>query len=227
MLPSPTGLALGLLLGMRHALEPDHLAAVSTLVARNRDPRAGVLVGALWGVGHSLSLLVVGVVLHVMQAELPATLGALFEACVAVMLIGLGGRSLLRSLSLGPRGPRLSHSHGGTEHVHEGQHDHVHFGGFTLARQPLLVGLLHGLAGSGALTALAFSNIGTANGRLAFVSLFGLGSVLGMAALTGLVGLPIARLSQSERASRSLFAVTGALSLAVGLFWLDSALAGL
>lgn len=227
MLSLPTGLALGLLLGMRHALEPDHLAAVSTLVARHRDPRAGVIVGAMWGVGHSIALLLVGLALALMHAQLPHSVSALFELGVAFMLIGLGARSLVRSLQLGTRGPRLAHRHGRTLHAHGVQHEHVHVGGFTLARQPLLVGMLHGLAGSGALTALAFANVSTTAARLSFVALFGLGSVVGMAALTGLAGFSLARVSRSEGAARSLFAVTGALSLAVGVFWFESALQSL
>lgn len=204
---------------MRHALEPDHLAAVSTLVTRHRDPRAGVLVGALWGVGHSSALLAVGFLLHVLHTSLPQTLADAFELGVAVMLVTLGARSLQRSLQLGPDGPNATHHHGATLHRHHGHEDHVHVGRFTLARRPLLVGLVHGLAGSGALTALAFANMPTAQARFTFVGLFGLGSILGMAALTGLAGFPIARMSRNRTLSRTLLATTGAFSLVFGLFW--------
>jgi ABC-type nickel/cobalt efflux system permease component RcnA len=219
-----TGLLLGVLLGMRHALEPDHLAAVSTLVTRQRDPRAGVVVGVLWGLGHTLSLLAVGVALQLMQTTLPVKLTSAFELAVAVMLIALGARSLQRSLRLGAHGPHAHHHHGATVHAHEGHVDHVHVGQLTLARKPLLVGLVHGLAGSGALTALAFANMPTAHARFGFVALFGLGSIVGMAALTGLAGWPIAKLSRNERVSRSLVGATGAFSLVLGLFWVGEAL---
>jgi sulfite exporter TauE/SafE len=234
VLTLPTGLLLGVLLGMRHALEPDHLAAVSTLVTRQRNPRAGAVVGAAWGLGHTIALLAVAVLLHLLQAQLPPALASAFELCVAVMLIALGVRSVQRALALGTGGPRFTHHHGHGHghahghahlvHSHHGHADHVHVGSFTLARRPLLIGLVHGLAGSGALTALAFANMPTTQARFWFMALFGVGSILGMAALTGLVGWPIARLSRNARVARSLGALTGMFSLILGLFWIGEAL---
>src|SRR5581483_11088420 len=95
MLSLASGLLLGLLLGMRHALEPDHLAAVSMLVARRRNAAAGLAVGALWGAGHTLALFAVGCVLAVIDRRLPARAAAGFELLVAAMLVALGTRALL------------------------------------------------------------------------------------------------------------------------------------
>src|SRR6266545_5059997 len=154
-----SGWVIGLALGMRHALEPDHLAAVSTMVASRPRAGAAAWVGACWGFGHSLALLVVGGGLLLLRAELPSWLADLFELGVAFMLIGLGARGVARALRAGRQGAaaRAPHSHGGLRHVHAGPAQHLHVGGWTLARGPLVIGLVHGLAGSGALTALVVS----------------------------------------------------------------------
>lgn len=180
---------LGLVLGARHALEPDHLAAVGTLMSAER---AGVRVGALWGVGHTAALLAVGLVLGALRAELPAGWSRGFELGVAAMLLGLGGRALWRAL----RGEAIASGH-------------------THASRPLLVGLVHGLAGSGALTALAVASTPALGAQLAFMILFGVGSVVGMAAVAGTLGLPLGRLP--DRGRRWLGAAAGACSIGVGV----------
>jgi hypothetical protein len=214
-----TGLLLGLVLGARHALEPDHLAAVSTLVTARGQRRSGVLLGAFWGIGHSLSLLIVGSVLASVHAELPHRLSEMFELLVAVMLLFLGARAILRSRSLGSAGPVTTHTHGKRTHTHVGDPRHVHLGRWTMARCPLLVGMVHGLAGSGALTALAMADMPTLVTRLLYILLFGVGSVVAMALLTGAVGWPLARFGRSVSFGRALSIATGTLSVLLGAFW--------
>src|SRR6185503_19459118 len=181
-----TSSGLGSLLGMRHALEPDHLTAVSTLVSEGHDTRRAALMGACWGIGHTLSLIVVGAALLVLRAEMPAVASDVFELFVALMLIGLGARAIVIAARQGPSGPVHVHAHGDHVHVHRGVPAHVHIGTWTLARRPLVVGAVHGLAGSGALTALVLATLPTTSARLAYIMLFGIGSTLGMAALSGL-----------------------------------------
>src|SRR5436305_7493230 len=106
-----TSSGLGSLLGMRHALEPDHLAAVSTLVTRERSGYKAALVGACWGVGHTLSLLVVGVALILLRAEMSARVSDTFEFCVALMLVALGWRAICHAARQGPAGPAHVHHH--------------------------------------------------------------------------------------------------------------------
>ena len=214
-----TGLLLGLALGVRHAFEPDHLAAVSTLMVDGRGGARGALLGAFWGVGHTVSLLLVGLVLALLGAQLPERLADLFELGVAFMLLGLGARALWRALRLGSEGEQRPHLHGKDQHLHAGQSDHLHLWRWTLARRPLLVGLVHGLAGSGALTALAFATLPTLPARLLYIALFGLGSIAGMSLLSGLAGLPLSRLGRSPRFLRALTATTGAVSTVLGLVW--------
>jgi ABC-type nickel/cobalt efflux system permease component RcnA len=197
-----TGWLVGFVLGMRHALEPDHLTAVCTLVAGHANPRRGLVLGALWGVGHSLSLLAVGMLLALLQARLPPRLADAFELAVAAMLIVLGGRAIargLRGIDLAPSTPRRQQQ--------------------QLAARSLLVGLVHGLAGSGALTTLVVAELPTTATRVAYVALFGIGSIVGMSLLSGLAGWPLMRLGRSRRAASSLAMAAGALSVAFGVVW--------
>ncbi|MGB7220105.1 MAG: hypothetical protein WBD07_15010 [Vicinamibacterales bacterium] len=210
---------LGSLLGMRHALEPDHLAAVSTLIAREAGSRRAAFLGMCWGVGHTFSLLLVGVVLVILRAEMPARVSNLFEFFVALMLIALGARAVFLSARRGVAGPPHVHHHGRLVHSHPGVPEHVHIGHWTLARRPLLVGAIHGLAGSGALTALVLTTLPTTAARLAYMALFGLGSTLGMAALSGLLGWPLARMGAHHAVARTVSMVVGCVSIGLGVAW--------
>jgi hypothetical protein len=214
-----TSSGLGTLLGMRHALEPDHLAAVSTLVTGERSRFKAALLGACWGLGHTFTLLVVGVVLVILRADMPARLADAFEFCVALMLIGLGLRAIYLAARQGPAGPAHVHHHGHVVHVHPGAPAHVHIGTWTLARRPLLVGAVHGLAGSGALTALVLATLPSTAARLTYMAVFGLGSTLGMAMLSGLLGWPLARLGSHRGVLRAVSLAVGCVSTVLGLAW--------
>jgi nickel/cobalt exporter len=207
MLSLLTGLVLGLTLGMRHALEPDHLAAVSVLIARRGNSQAGAMLGAIWGIGHCLALFAVGVLVAVFDARLPAGLAQGFELVVAAMLLALGARAIVGAVRAVPvDGDRGSPAPGGGRR-------------WSAARRPLIVGLIHGLAGSGALTALVVARLPTMTTRLAYIGLFGIGSTLGMAFLTGILGWPVTRLRAHGELRRWLSGATGAFSLLLGAGW--------
>ena len=210
---------LGLSLGARHALEPDHLAAVSVLSAERPSPARGALLGAWWGAGHASALLLVALALAALSAAIPARLGLAFELGVAIMLVALGVRCIARAARRGSIGVKRTHRHARADapHEHAGPAGHVHVGRWTLATRPLLVGMAHGLAGSGALTAIAAAELPTTLERVGFVALFGLGSVLGMAAISGLAGWPLARVSRTPGAARVVSIVAGSLSVGLGL----------
>lgn len=210
---------LGVALGMRHALEPDHLAAVSTLASEQKSPRAGMMVGALWGLGHSASLFAVGGTLALLEAQMPARLELVFELAVALMIFSLGVRAIRQALREGRQGVPHEHRHGGLVHHHSAPPAHLHLQRWTVSTRPLLVGVLHGLAGSGALTALVLAELPDAAARLAYIGLFGAGSVLGMGLLTGLAGVPLSRLARRPRLSAALLATAGVVSLVVGSWW--------
>lgn len=212
-------LGLGLVLGLRHALDVDHLAAVSTIVSQRRGLWHSSLVGALWGVGHTTALVAVAILVIGFQAAIPPALASAMELAVAAMLVGLGAR-LLAALARGETVHLHVHAHGGRPHAHphvhaRGARDHEHG---PRGGRPFLVGLVHGLAGSaGLMLAVAATIPGPALG-LAYVALFGLGSIGGMTIMSALFAVPAAltgdRLAGAERAVRLGAALA---SVAVGL----------
>jgi ABC-type nickel/cobalt efflux system permease component RcnA len=204
---------------MRHALEPDHLAAISTLVTEEGNPRSGLRLGAFWGLGHTLALLAMGLLLALLRTTLSDRLTAGFELAVSAMLLLLGIRALVRARSEMNRGAPERHDHRGHLHVHAGPDAHVHLGRRAFAVRPLVVGIIHGLAGTGALTALVLAGFDSNVERIAYTVVFGGGSVLGMALLSGLAGWPLAHLLRTPRARGWASAAAGMLSVTMGLLW--------
>ena len=211
--------ALGIAQGARHALEPDHLAAVSTLAQERPGPRGGFLVGASWGVGHTLSLLLVGGTLAAFEAELPVRAAAIFELLVAVMLVVLGVRAVWLSLQEGRAGHEHAHRHGPMQHVHAAPVAHLHAGRWTLSTRPLVIGMVHGLAGSGAISALVLARLPGVASRLMFIALFGLGSILAMAAMSAVAGAPLVGLRRAPVWAARLMLTAGLMSVGLGLWW--------
>jgi hypothetical protein len=216
-------LGLGLVFGLKHALDADHVAAVATIVSTHKSVRSSSVVGMLWGVGHTLALLVAGVAVIVLHLEIGARLAAAFELGVALMLIGLGANAL-RTLVRGGKLHLHVHEHGGRIHVHPHLHDgapepepHTHHG-VRLGARPLLIGIVHGLAGSAALMLLVLSTIPSPLLGVAYITVFGAGSIGGMMAMSAVVGLP-ARLTAGRfnRANVAIQAVAALFSLGCGL----------
>jgi hypothetical protein len=211
-------LAIATVLGFRHALEPDHLAAVSTLVAERRTTRAGATQGAWWGAGHALSLLFLGIALLALRLRLWQRAGAWLELAVSTMLLLLG----VRSIAIAIRSARATflpaHVHAGVPAHRESVRPHVHFGRFTLARRPLLVGVIHGLAGSGAVSTLALASMPSAALGMLYVVAFGAGSILGMTAIAGAAGVPLRRLATCVPARVGFGIAAGALSATIGVW---------
>jgi hypothetical protein len=218
MIATTAAISLGLVIGARHAFEPDHLAAVSTLVGGARTSRSAVSLGLLWGIGHTIALLAVGILLVALDGMLPARVGIAFELVVAAMLVLLGARSIVQGLRNAGE-LASSHRHGGVEHVHGGHNDHVHVGPRAIAWRPLTIGLVHGLAGSGALTALAFAELPSTGARVLYMLMFGTGSIAGMAVATGITGIALSRLAHGPRTRRTFAVATGTLSCVVGVAW--------
>jgi len=218
MIGTTAAITLGLVVGARHAFEPDHLAAVSTLVGGSRNTRGAVGLGLLWGIGHTVALLAVGVALVALDGVMPARLATLFELLVAAMLVLLGTRSIVAGLR-NRDGAAAIHRHGSVEHVHGGAGDHVHFGKRPIAWRPLTIGLVHGLAGSGALTALAFAQLPSSGARVLYMVMFGAGSVAGMAVATGITGAALQHLAHGPHTRRAFALATGTLSCVVGVVW--------
>jgi hypothetical protein len=214
-----TSSGLGSLLGMRHALEPDHLAAVSTIVTGEQNRVRAVFLGACWGLGHTASLIATGAVLVIARAKMPTAASDVFELGVAVMLVWLGVRAIISAARQGTAGPVHVHHHGSRVHQHPGAPAHIHIGAWTLARRPLLIGAIHGLAGSGALTALVLATLPTTAARLTYMTLFGIGSTVGMAAMSGLLGWPLARVGSHRGVVRTISMTVGCASTMLGLLY--------
>ena len=203
--------ALGLAQGMRHALEPDHLAAVSALASEGSSARRTLRFAALWGAGHASMLFLVGGVLYWNRAAMPPGLAAALELGVAVMLVALGLRAIVRAARLGTAQHTGQLAHGALAHVHVGAR--------SFALLPFGVGLVHGLAGSGALAALVLATQPQLGAGIAVLTVYSLGTMAGMALLAGLLGQPLQRLVSTPRAHRLLLVTAGAMSLGIGLVW--------
>jgi ABC-type nickel/cobalt efflux system permease component RcnA len=224
-------LGLGLLFGLKHATEVDHVMAVSTIVSQHKSLIRSALVGALWGIGHTTSLLVAGAIVLTLRVAIPDKISAWLEFCVALMIIALGVSALLRALRSGHEVHLHKHSHDGLSHVHvhfhetESQHDpkrsvdHTHAVS-SVGIKPVLIGSLHGLAGSGALTLLVLTQIQSTWIGLVYLSVFGLGSIVGMLLMSGLIGLPFALSSKNLSGLHYRLQITAAaLSIAFGLWY--------
>jgi hypothetical protein len=171
-----------------------------------------------WGLGHTSGLVVVGAALVLLRAEMPRHVADLFECLVAVMLIALGVRAIAQAARQ-DSAPAHTHCHRFAVHSHGAVPPHVHIGAWTVARRPLLVGAVHGLAGSGALTALVLATLPSTAARLTYMVLFGLGSTMGMAALSGLLGWPLAHLGAHQSVGRGVSFAVGCSSTILGLVW--------
>ena len=193
---------LGLGLGVKHAFEADHIAAVCALVARRGTVARAARAGALWGLGHGAIIILAGGALVLLGARVPGPLAAALDAAVAVMLVGLGVNALRRA----PIAP----DH---DHTHAHAHDHG-----PSTRRPILVGLVHGASGTAALTILVASTIPHRAEALAFITLFGLASILGMAAAAAILAWPLRKAAQhAPTIARGLRSMAGVGSIAAGL----------
>ena len=217
-----TTLVLGFALGMKHALDADHVVAVSTIVSQYRSPLKATLVGIFWGIGHTTTLLLVGIAVIGFKLVIPDRLALSMEFLVGVILFALGIQILWMYL---PKKKHLHvHDHGHEIHAHE----HFHLrkeGGEDVQHHPLrqhkslLLGMIHGLAGSAALMLLVLSTIQSPIEGVVYILIFGIGSILGMIVISTLIGLPFA-LSSGRFASinHTIRFVAGTLSVALGVF---------
>ncbi len=223
-------IVLGFLLGMKHSLDVDHLAAVTTLIANQRNRWKSALVGTYWGLGHSASLMLLGGIIIFFDIKFPHSVSLVLEFGVGMMLIVLGLRVLIR-LRKGGTLHLHAHEHGGRLHIHphihagSAQHTHDVAAGHhgvpaKQSRSPktsLFVGMFHGLAGSAGLTLVLLPSIPTKLMGIVYLALFGAGSILGMTLATFLVSIPLGKIGSGGRAARVVSICAGSLSLLVGL----------
>jgi high-affinity nickel-transport protein len=230
-------IVLGFFLGMRHATDPDHVVAVATIVSQQRSIRRSAVIGIIWGIGHTLTIAVVGVAIILFRIAIPTRLGLGMEWSVGLMLILLGAANLLAFIRTVPERVLAAeqeihsghaHSHGGPLHTHE----HIHearsldwmdrtFGGMGAYQvlRPLVVGIVHGLAGSAAIALLVLATIPSASWGIVYLLIFGLGTIVGMMFITAAVAVPFAYTAQRVNSlNRNLRLASGVVSLIFGLF---------
>ena len=217
-----TTLVLGFALGIKHALDADHVVAVSTIVSQYRNPLNATLVGVFWGIGHTTTLLLVGIAVIGFKLVIPDQLALSMEFLVGVVLFALGIQILWKYL---PKKKHIHvHDHGDEMHAH--QHAHLRKAGEeNLDHHPrrqhrsLLLGMIHGLAGSAALMLLVLSSIQSPVEGVIYILVFGVGSILGMMVISTLIGLPFALSSGRFAAvNHTIRFMAGALSAVLGMF---------
>jgi high-affinity nickel-transport protein len=239
-------MALGLFLGMRHATDADHVIAVTTIVSRQRTTLGAAAIGAAWGIGHTLTILVVGGGIVVFGWVIPPRVGLSTELTVGVMLVLLGVMNLtgvMRRIDasvvkFGQAKHVHAHAHGHGDYVHTHAHGHepdAHphaedqtplgwldrhlgaLGGYRLVR-PLVVGIVHGLAGSAALALLVLATIRTPSWAILYLMVFGVGTIVGMMLMTAVIVLPFAYAERRfARLSHGLRLASGIISIVFGL----------
>lgn len=223
-------LSLGLVYGLKHATEVDHIVAVSTIVSEHRKLSHAAWVGGLWGAGHTISLAVAGGLVLAMRIVIPEQLAGLLELAVALMIIFLGVSATTKAL--GRRGDfhLHEHTHDDVHHVHLHFHEPgtEHAGPVRshshairqVGFKPVLVGAVHGLAGSAALTLLVLTQIRSMTLGVLYLGMFGLGSMAGMLLMSGIVGLPfVLSARRLTRVHYNLQMAAGALSVCFGLWY--------
>ena len=218
-------LGLGFLLGMQHALEADHVAAVSSIAARRSDVADIVKHGLTWGIGHTLTLFAFAGVALALGEAIPEQFARPVETAVGIMLVGLGAHVLWRLWRDKVHFHKHSHADG-TVHIHVHSHagetrvragtPHVHAHGVRW--RTLLVGLMHGMAGSAALLVLTVSQASNVAIGLAYVALFGIGSMIGMGALSTVIAVPLALSARWLTWANSFLQVAvGTITIGIGM----------
>lgn len=212
-------LLIGFVLGLQHAIEADHLAAVSAIVSEKKSLFSASIVGGFWGLGHSISLFIVGAVVILLKLQISESTEARLEAIVGGMLILLGINAL-RKLFTAKEVHAHAHEHGTREHVHIHSHDkedettHHRF-----SPRSILIGMVHGLAGSAALMLLVVPTISSPVVALSYILIFGVGSIGGMMAMSFLIGLPLHFTAQRFNfLNKGIRLCAGVFSLCLGAF---------
>ena len=242
--PAPlSAMLLGFLLGLQHATDPDHLVAVATILTRERRFTDGALIGVLWGAGHMTTLTIVGAIIIGLKLTVTPAVGGSLELVVAAMLIVLGIlrlRDAIRGLDTVPAGHLVAdHDHGGGAgvvhshpHVHGAEHSHEHahvhpsrwlgklgWGSGWPAGRALVVGAIHGLAGSAAVSLLVLATLRSTMSAVIYLVIFGIGTIIGMTLLTSLMAFPVSMALRYRRARQALALCAGVGSIAFGLVY--------
>ncbi|AEI41009.1 sulfite exporter TauE/SafE family protein [Paenibacillus mucilaginosus] len=208
-------LALGFILGIKHAVEPDHVIAVSTIASQSKKLSRSSMAGVYWGIGHTATLFIVGLILILMKNEIPEKWAMSLEFLVGIMLVYLGITTTLsfRKLSV------HKHQHGGMSHSHTsaGAADEQPKVSYV---KSMLIGLVHGLAGSGAMVLLTMSTVQSAWEGAFYILVFGAGTVAGMLFFTTVIGIPFVLTANKSGLNIPLTSLTGLISTLFGIYYM-------
>jgi ABC-type nickel/cobalt efflux system permease component RcnA len=199
-------LLLGFLLGIKHAIEPDHVIAVSTIASESKDLKRSIFAGVYWGIGHTATLFIVGMFLIVAKNTITDTVALSLEFIVGIMLVSLGLNSIIVFM-------RHRHHHQDSHHTstHK-KKNRTHFKSF-------FIGLIHGLAGSAAMVLLTMSTVSTAWQGALYILIFGCGTVVGMLSFSTVIGIPFV-LTSGKQLNRYLNNLAGIISILFGIYYM-------
>ncbi|MGG1679268.1 sulfite exporter TauE/SafE family protein [Neobacillus sp. NRS-1170] len=215
-------LALGFVLGIKHAIEPDHVIAVSTIASQSKKLFRSSLAGVFWGIGHTATLFIIGIILIFMKGEIPEKWAMSLEFLVGIMLVYLGASTILSFKNIhlhqhkhDGENHKHVHSHNlGSEHEHKNQHKNVSY------LKSLVIGLVHGLAGSGAMVLLTMSTVKSVWEAAIYILIFGTGTIIGMLFFTTIIGIPFVFSAKKLTLNKTLTQVTGVISIVFGIFYM-------
>ncbi len=215
-------LALGFVLGIKHAIEPDHIIAVSTIASQSKKLLRSSLAGVFWGIGHTATLFIVGIIFILMKDEIPAEWAMSLEFLVGIMLVYLGVTTILSFKNIHIH----EHEHDTEEHKHvhshehSGKHEHKHRHKNVSYLKSLLIGLVHGLAGSGAMILLTMSTVKSVWEGAIYILIFGAGTVVGMLFFTTIIGIPFVFSAKKISLNKTLTQITGVVSTVFGIYYM-------
>ena len=215
-------LALGFVLGIKHAIEPDHVIAVSTIASQSKKLFRSTLAGVFWGIGHTATLFIIGVILILMKGEIPEKWAMSLEFLVGIMLVYLGLTTITSFKNI------HVHQHEQDEDKHKHVHSHSHDGQHLHKHQPrnvsymksLFIGLVHGLAGSGAMVLLTMSTVKNVWEAAVYILIFGVGTILGMLFFTTIIGIPFVFSAKKRVLNQTLSRLTGVISIVFGMYYM-------
>jgi sulfite exporter TauE/SafE len=196
-------LALGFVLGIKHAIEPDHVIAISTIASQSKKLSRSSLSGVFWGIGHTATLFIIGIILLLMKGEIPEKWAMSLEFLVGIMLVYLGMTSILSFKNKQKR-------------VHN--HNHRYYNISYL--KSTIIGLVHGLAGSGAMVLLTMSTVKSVGEGAIYILVFGTGTVIGMLFFTTIIGIPFVLSAKKLSLNKNLTTLTGGISTIFGIYYM-------
>ncbi|MEH7223671.1 sulfite exporter TauE/SafE family protein [Bacillus sp. JJ1566] len=215
-------LALGFILGIRHAIEPDHVIAVSTIASESKKLWQASLAGVFWGIGHTVTLFIVGLVVILMKNEIPEKWAMSLEFLVGIMLVYLGLKTILslrkihihKQIHDGENRTNVHSYPNSVEHEHQKKHQNKSYVG------SMFIGFIHGLAGSGAMILLTLSTVNSVGEAAIYILIFGIGTVTGMLLFTTIIGIPFVLSKKRRKVSRTFGLITGTISTVFGVYYM-------